>query len=138
MTTRTEIAAEVRARMAGVLPDAADVSGDPEAFASARLPAYALGLSIQDTEPVSMNAPGAFLETANLTVSVWQAGGPGLDDDLRDLADAVNAVMFAEPRDLGGLVEWIRPGDQDPEIVRGERRIGRLDLTFALRFVNRL
>jgi hypothetical protein len=83
-----------------------------------------------------MNAPGVFLETATLTVSAWDTGGPGMDDDLRALADGLSAVMFAEPRDLGGLVEWIRPSDQTPEIVHAERRVGRVDVAFSLRFIN--
>ena len=113
------------------------MSGDAEALAAAMLPAYALGLSIQESEPLGMNDPGAWLETATLTVSVYQRGGLGIDATLRALADSLNTAVLAAPRDLGDLVEWIRPGDQEPEIARGEKRVARLDLSFSLQFINR-
>ena len=137
MTTPAEIITATRARVLGALPGAVDVSGDPAPAAPERLPAYALELSTQDSEPLAMNAPGAFLETATLTVSAWDTGGPGMDDDLRALAAGLSAVMLAAPRDLGDLVEWIRPSGQTPEIATGERRVGRVDVAFSLQFINR-
>ncbi len=85
-----------------------------------------------------MAAPDAFLETGTVSVTVWRTGGPGIDQDLRALADTLTAAMLAAPRDLGGLVEWIRPGDQDFDVARAERRAGRLDLGFPVFYVNQL
>lgn len=138
MATRAEIVAEIKGRVLAILPGAFDATGEAEAVEPKRLPAFAVVLAVQDAEPAAMGAPDAFLETGTLSVTVWQTGGPGIDATLRATADALTAAMLATPRDLGGLVEWIRPGDQDFDVARAERRAGRVDLTFPVFYLNRL
>lgn len=133
---KTQVLAAIRARLALAYPTAADVSGETDPVAADRCPAYAVRSETRESERLGMGEFSGLAITEDVTVSAWAVGGPDLETLLLEFAEEMSLQVTGHPDDLGGLVEWIERTGEDVETVKGERRVGRLDLSFDVKFLD--
>lgn len=126
---RRLIREEVEARVRAAFPLAANTAPDPEAIASARLPAFAVRVIEAQSARRGMGSDA--LEVSDrVEVAFWTEGGPDLRDVLEGHAATLEAAVLAAPADLGGLVRSILPAGSETLTAPGASRVGRVDLTF--------
>lgn len=138
MKKELEVLGAIRARMALAYPNVKDYSGDPYEIKDRDCPAFAVQLSVLETERIGMGADHRRRVDALATISAWAKGAPNVDLEatLYDFAEELARVVIAPPADLGGVVWDISAGEPRVEVAKGTSRIGRLELDFDTQFID--
>lgn len=125
MSSPEALLAEARARMAAAWPAATDASDRASPVAGASLPAFAVVVERQRTEPLAMDLR---LATDLVRISWWQAGGDGLRAAAAAAIGAITATMLAAPARLGGLADELEVDGSATELEDAEVRVARSDV----------
>lgn len=102
---RNGIASAVRTRLQLEFTGARDLSASPYPVAGDKLPAYAVKVESQSTEPAEMGSSQKFIAKDRISVLAWAEGDPSTEATLWAFADEIFEVVSRAPENLGGLVE---------------------------------
>lgn len=125
----------LRAGISTAIPGAHDLSEDPEALSDDALPTFAVAMVQTDAEPVGMGAEQPLLVTDEVSVSIWDQGGTGIRTLLSDHANRIDGQIATGIGVVSPMVQDVIRTGHDFDVARGERRIGRMDLTFTAIYV---
>jgi len=130
------IVTEARARLAAAFPGWTDETGVAHPTPAARLPVFAVRLSIEDPERVGMGS-AQYWQGGALAVLLRFASPPGEAGDAvaLDHLSTARAALLAPPADLGGAVWDIQPPSGEPETETAAERLVTLEASFPLRLL---
>ncbi|MEM8849255.1 MAG: hypothetical protein AAGE03_04385 [Pseudomonadota bacterium] len=136
-----DVVRAAQARLSTAFPGWRDATGDAQATERGRLPAFAVSLTITDSERVGMGGDDWWYDGI-LTVGLRTEARDldTLDRDDREaaalaLSRNVNTAILGGPSDLDGAAWTIEPEGWEADHEKAEKSVAVVDVTFVLRLV---
>lgn len=128
------VIAEAISRLTAALPDWHDATGSAHPVPEGQLPAFAVRVTYNDAERLSMDDPREMKE-GQLEIELT-CHTPGDDErGLQDLAGQFNAAIFDPDDELAGTAWQINRGSFEANHGKGESRLSEGGLTFPIQVI---
>lgn len=132
-TNQATLESAVNAALLAAFPAAAERSYDPRPVPDVTVPAYAVRVEHENSEPAGLNTPGRIV-TGTIRAVLWVKTQDDDRLDLADLADHLRAVILSDTM-LATLTGALDPSDNETEITTEAERFARVEVLFAAQWL---